>query len=185
MKSNLPSFLKNIKFYSIQYNKFGERIGKTSKYYIDKNSRYFMKKPINILSVLQREIYILKYLNQKKYKWCPKLLYHNHKLFITEHVGSPITARNIPRNYHKQMKNILNDLKKCRIKHNDIKLNEILVKKGRLHLVDFGWATQYNDPSCGQKNITPIINPGIIYKDRNILRLLDKLYRKKFYNSNN
>ena len=118
MKSNLPSFLKNIRFYSIRYNVFGERLGKTSKYYIDKNSRYFMKKPVNILSVLQREIYILKLLNQKKYKWCPKLLYHNHKIFITAHVGSQITAHNIPQNYHKQMKNILKDLKKCYIKHN-------------------------------------------------------------------
>ena len=139
-----------------------------------------MKKPINILSVLQREIYILKLLNQKKYRWCPKLLYHNHKIFITTHVGSQITARNIPHNYHKQMKNILKDLKNCHIKHNDIKLNEILVKNDRLHLVDFGWATHYNDPSCGQKNIAPKINPGIIYKDGRILHLLNKLYRKKF-----
>jgi hypothetical protein len=93
--------------------------GLTSKVYIDKNKKYFLKKPIYTLDfdILKREIHVLTILNKNNIKWCPKLLYHNNELFITDYCGERVNENNIPSDYLNQANKILSDLKKLNIKH--------------------------------------------------------------------
>lgn len=101
----------------------------------------------------QREKYWLKYLNEKKYSWCPKLLNFNdakQELYL-EYIGPSLTAKNIPDDWKEQLNNILADLKKEGICHNDIKAKELLVRDDKLHLVDYGWVSLGTDWSCNGK----------------------------------
>ncbi len=103
-------------------------------------------------SVYEREVYWLQYLNDKNYSWCPKLVSTDSKTKTVrmEHVGTRITKTNTPNDWRDQLQQILTDLSKEGIKHNDIKSTEILVKAGKLYLIDFGWASKGGDWSCGQ-----------------------------------
>ena len=51
--------------------------------------------------------------------------------------GENVNYRNIPSDYRDQMDNILLDLESINMKHNDIDLEELLIKNGLLYLCDF------------------------------------------------
>lgn len=79
----------------------------------------------------------------------PQLLYANDaaRVLVTEYVGEPIQAATLPSNWQAQRDRILATLQDHNCRHNDIKPKEILVQNGRLRLVDFGWASEMNQPN--------------------------------------
>ncbi len=122
-------------------------------------------------SIYTRELYWLQYMNKKEYSWCPKLLGSDaptHTIYM-EYVGTPISKANAPTDWVKQLQEILADLKKENIRHNDIKRTELLVKDGKLYLIDYGWASRGNDWSCGQ-GFNALTKPCHIYHDNTALR---------------
>ncbi len=127
--------------------------GQTSKITIDMQKGIVIKYIIayHSYNVFEREVYWLKYLNEKGYDWCPKLLSSDpeKKTIHMSYVGNPITKSNAPQDWVAQLEKILNDLEKEDIKHNDIKKGEVLVYNGKLYLVDYGWSSKGNDWSCG------------------------------------
>jgi len=182
------SHLNEVEFNEINF------IGGTSRYYVDKNLNFFVKKPILFLDhdILKREVYIYKLLNSLNILWCPKLIYYNNELIVTEYKGEVINEINIPSDYKNQISIILKDLKSLDIKHNDILkgnlvnkeiYSEILVNNGKLYLIDYGWATIKDDFSLGQNYISNKLKPAGIVNDQNIISYLDDLYKKKCNNT--
>jgi len=64
-----------------------------------------------------------------------------NKTIVMEYVGEPISNENIPADWSGQADYILANLTKYNCSHNDIKPTEILVKRNKIYLIDFGWAT--------------------------------------------
>lgn len=101
-------------------------------------------------SVYEREKYIATLL--KDYKWFPSLLYFDdkNKILVFKNVGNPIDKNNLPDDFFLQFDNILTDLKKLNIQHNDIKMEEILIDNEKnIYLSDFGWASINGNLNCG------------------------------------
>ena len=113
------------------------------------------KKVVNFTQydTFQREIYWFTHFNHRGYKWSPKLISVNpkQKILQTEFAGERIRRENAPINWENQLKEILGDLSKENIFHNDIKSEDLLVKKGKLSLIDYGWMSIGKDWSCGGK----------------------------------
>ncbi len=126
----------------------------TSKVYKDINNTIVIKKIVKYqdYNVFEREVHILKLLNSKNIN-IPKLLYYDIKnqIIIMSYCGIPINKQVFEsnNNYKKQLSNIIKELKKLNIKHNDIKHNsEILLLNNTVYLCDFGWATINNNLHC-------------------------------------
>lgn len=173
-------------FNNINFNEITPKHGTTSRYLIDDNKKYFMKIPKDYkeYNILEREIYILSLLNKRKFEWCPLLLYSSGNKMITNYCGETVDADNLPDNYEIQVLKILDDLKKLNIKHNDIwfmgKTPELLVKNGKIYLIDFGWVSINDDFSCGI-NISNKKKPYVIANDYDVLEYLKKLKKNKKY----
>jgi tRNA A-37 threonylcarbamoyl transferase component Bud32 len=119
----------------------------------------------------EREIGVLKLLNEHKFDWCPTLIktYDDEKTFIMNYCGNSMMKTNRPTDYKKQVEQILNDMKSIDLKHNDIKNTEVLVCNSKIFIVDFGWASIKDDFSCGLGNISTKKKPCGIYEDNRIL----------------
>jgi predicted Ser/Thr protein kinase len=138
----LPINNENIVFKKI------EKKGFTSFYFVDDEKKYFLKIPYRCLThdILKRELFILEKL--KKYNRFPKVVYSDTFSIVLEYIGEVIKKQTIPIDILFQINEINNILKKEKIKHTDIKLDEMLIKDNHLFLVDFGWATYNNLLSC-------------------------------------
>ena len=80
-----------------------------------------------------------------KYNIVPKLLKVDKKNAIyLENVGERISKKNIPKNWKFQLNKILKIFYKEGIQHRDLKLDEVLVKKSQIKIVDFGAAKILN-----------------------------------------
>ena len=66
------------------------------------------------------------------------------RIITTEYSGENINKYNLPKNWEDQRDHIIETLRNNNCRHNDIKPNEILVYNGKLKLVDFGWASNYD-----------------------------------------
>ena len=152
----------------------------TSEIYMDKDKKRVKKKLIKHkeYDLIKREAYVLGLLNSKNFNWAPKLLHHDDDIIITEYCGEPVNINNVPSDHEAQIKKILRDLHGEKIKHNDIKPSEILVKDGKIHLCDFGWASINDDFSCGQK-ISGKSKIHGIFNDETAIKILKNLYDKK------
>jgi len=64
---------------------------------------------------------------------------------ILTYVGKPINASNIPDDWEEQAKDIISGLIKYNCSHNDIYNEEILVKDGKIYLIDFHHATMLRE----------------------------------------
>jgi hypothetical protein len=72
----------------------------------------------------------------------PDLRGHSPNLIRMSYVGEPVRQYNLPQNWPEQAKRVLHLLHDHSCCHNDIKCDNLTVLDGRLHLVDFGWATK-------------------------------------------
>ena len=98
--------------------------------------------------VYEREKFLGTLLN--KFDWYPKLLFSDDskKLLIFNYAGEPLTKENAPKDVIQQFNNIISDLEKLNIQHNDITEGELLVLNDKLYLCDFGWGTIANELAC-------------------------------------
>jgi hypothetical protein len=70
-----------------------------------------------------------------------------------EDCGDMLTITNLPDNWKEQLLEIVKDLRDFNIEHRDIQPNNLMVKKGIIRLIDFGWARFKSDvpdnpPNC-------------------------------------
>jgi len=77
----------------------------------------------------------------KDFDRTPSVVKKEDHEFVMEYVGEPVTSENLPDDWKEQVEYILEKLEEHGCSHNDIKREEILVKDGKLHLVDFQHAT--------------------------------------------
>lgn len=83
----------------------------------------------------------------------PDVYEYEDKKIIMEDCGEPILT-NLPPDWREQLIQILRDLQTCEVTHRDIKLDNLMVKDGVIHLIDFGWAKFIHEtdelevPSC-------------------------------------
>lgn len=126
--------------------------------------------------VYPREKYWLKFFNQLGYNWVPQLLSYDDKnrTLTMTYVGERINKNNKPVDWESQLEDILNCLERMNIKHNDIKPDEILVKDGQVHLIDFGWMNINDDWSCNQ-GFDSRVKPSHYFQDHNALERLHKV----------
>ena len=99
----------------------------------------------NNIKIFNNEIYWLKKL--RKFDFVPKIInidYINSSILISNE-GQIISNKNKPKNWKKQLKRILNVLKKNNCFHSDIKQENLLVKKNKLILIDFAQSTKISD----------------------------------------
>jgi hypothetical protein len=61
-------------------------------------------------------------------------------------MGARLTADNLPRSWKAQADAILRDLDLSGCFHNDINPGNLLLFRGRIELIDFGWATTRHQP---------------------------------------
>lgn len=71
----------------------------------------------------------------------PELRGHSPNLIRMSYVGEPVRQYNLPGDWPEQAERMLRTLRGHSCCHNDIKCDNLTVLDGRLHLVDFGWAT--------------------------------------------
>lgn len=135
------------------------------------------KKVINFLEhdTFGREIFWLKYLNGKGYKWCPKLLKINtgDRSFDLTYAGDRICRANAPIDWRGQLQAILSDLAAESLEHNDIKSSDLLVNGNRLFLIDYGWTARGGDWSCGGR-FNRQEKPHHHFKDSGAIQRIEK-----------
>ena len=91
---------------------------------------------------LQREACSLQQIQQ--FHWSPRLICQRHDYLLTSYMGEPLCKHNLPKNYVYQIQQIGRDIKSINMRHNDMSkpyTNDFVVSKGRIALVDWGWAT--------------------------------------------
>ena len=77
-----------------------------------------------------------------------------HRIITTEYSGERINKYNLPCDWEKQRDFIMFTLKNYNCRHNDIKPEEILVYNGKIKLIDFGWAHEFNEKNPYKRRIT-------------------------------
>ena len=101
-------------------------------------------------NLIEREICVLKRL--QPFPWCPRLLGFTNTTLRLGHAGEPVSPATLPPDYTAQFNQMLADMTSVGVRHNDMfnprpgcpncpAKHEVMVRRGRLMLVDFGWAT--------------------------------------------
>lgn len=72
----------------------------------------------------------------------PALLAADGKRLVLSHAGEPLSRANLPPDAEAQARVLVARMVQKGVLHNDIHYDNLLVANGRLHLIDFGWATQ-------------------------------------------
>ena len=111
--------------------------------YLNANFQPTKDKPIYVKKILNRkyqelidnEISWLTKLN--KLPWAPKIVSYDDSDIIMTYIGEGVTKSNLPKDWRLQVDSILRDMDAIGCSHNDIKINELLVQDGKLHLIDF------------------------------------------------
>ena len=112
--------------------------GSSKVFLINNNIVKKVFKKNNHLAKMKSEISSLKKLSS--FDISPKILKVDFKkrTIHLENVGQNISKSNKPKNWRAQLLKILMILKKQGISHRDLKLEEILVKKKKIRIIDFG-----------------------------------------------
>jgi hypothetical protein len=113
----------------------------------------------------------------------PLLLRASHDELIMTRCGEPISAANIPDDAEQQAEALLKTLKTKKLRHNDIHSVNLMVHNGRLHLIDFGWASFGEEqPAFLPKNIgvaQGVRQPDEPFDDDIMMMRALKLVRRK------
>jgi tRNA A-37 threonylcarbamoyl transferase component Bud32 len=153
--------------------------GATSDVFISTNKELVIKKVKSYLeyNVYEREKYVLTFLNNMKVDWCPKLMDYNDddKILIMTYCGKMITQKTKPTTFSQQFTDIMNDLKSFKMKHNDIKVSELLVLNDKLYLCDFGWCSINDHLSC-EIGLWDGEKPCNNYTDKTVYKRLHYLF---------
>ena len=139
-----------------RYNQYF--IGATS--IVEKNDGKVTKRQTEYddFSLIDNEATILGMFDSENF---PKVIEKNGNSIGIEYCGSNISAANLPNDWKRQIAKIVVELRNNKVSHNDIKLDNLLVKDGIIKLIDFGWASMQGDdishyPSClGIPNRSP------------------------------
>lgn len=70
-----------------------------------------------------------------------------NRIITTEYAGEQLDKDNLPADWEAQRDKILEALAKHNCRHNDIKPTELVIQDGKIRLVDFGWAYDYQTPN--------------------------------------
>tara|TARA_B110000196_G_C20991583_1_gene588471 strand:- start:167 stop:721 length:555 start_codon:yes stop_codon:yes gene_type:complete len=89
-------------------------------------------------NVVQNEIYWLNKLNS--FEHTPNIINYNKNKITLSYAGEPITNLNLPKDWEKQVKIILDKLTSIHCSHNDIKPTDLLILNQKIMLIDFQWA---------------------------------------------
>lgn len=111
----------------------------TEDLYIKKTPNAYTK-----FGILEREIYWLEKL--KKWNRTPNIIRKDSKSLTIEYAGQQLNRQNLPKDYKKQIQDIIAGLKHYNCSHNDIWTSNLLVDKGIIKIIDFQWATKINEP---------------------------------------
>ena len=87
--------------------------------------------------LLQREVAFLERLDGRH---APRLIDAGDDWIEMEHCGVELSSANLPKDWREQAVGIVEALSEARIVHRDIKAGNVLVKEGKLYLIDFGWS---------------------------------------------
>lgn len=98
----------------------------------------------------------------------------NDRFIIINYCGELLNKDNLPENWKEQLLNIIKTLKLCNIYHNDMWINNFLVRDNELVLIDFGWAS-LSKSQYPYLNITE--DDVNMYDD--IFKLLNDTYHSK------
>ena len=108
-------------------------------------------RPRKSVRQLEREVY---WLNRLKGTGIAPDLFdvdRSARAILMSDCGEPISASNAPDDWEKQLKGLMNNLRANECTHNDLSEHEVLVKDGKLRIVDFAFAFQRTSD-----DITPI-----------------------------
>lgn len=98
----------------------------------------------------------LKWLRQfEGFERCPKYISHDedeYRIRMT-HVGEPLTKDNLPDDWFCQCCFLLEELKKFGCHHGDIDDN-VMVKDGKLYLIDFEYAKDFQPEFANKSRLT-------------------------------
>ena len=96
--------------------------------------------------------------------------------------GEPISRSNIPPDWRAQLMSALTALDHHNCQHNDLSEREILVKDGKVSLVDFGAATaKYPNPELPE--YVTRLTKSRVFADRNIVEIIELLFGHGFETS--
>jgi len=109
----------------------------------------FRTKQYDFVKLSANELFWLKKLSQ--FSWSPKLIEEGERHIIMTYVGEPVTITTLPSDWKEQMEVILSDLASVSCFHNDIKNAELLVKDGKLHLIDYHHASSTREEFLEKK----------------------------------
>jgi tRNA A-37 threonylcarbamoyl transferase component Bud32 len=134
------------------------------------------------LNVYEREVYWLKRLSHLDF--VPKLYStdDDSQTIVMENVGTLMTDKTlVPHDFEKQLDEILKQLIANNCQHNDLNVQNFLVKNEKLYLIDFGWSTYVNDliENKNDENFN-IICSSNLKKFPRVLNLKNRKSEKEF-----
>jgi tRNA A-37 threonylcarbamoyl transferase component Bud32 len=75
----------------------------------------------------------------------PQLIEEMENSIIMTHCGEKLTYKNMPHDYKWQVEEIVRILRIANVVHRDIRPDNLMVRDGLIQLIDFGWATTFED----------------------------------------
>jgi len=110
----------------------------------DKHKKY--KKEL-----IEREVYWLKKLSHLDF--IPKLIKYDENTIVMSYCGEPVSNKNKPKDYYIQLNTIKTKIYENYCFYNDWKDGNLLVKDGKLFLIDFGWCSLIREDYTCDKNV--------------------------------
>lgn len=76
----------------------------------------------------------------------PTLIDQDDRRLTMTYAGPLLARDSLPADWREQAEDILDTLHGAGCRHNDIKPGDLVIRHGRIHLLDFGWATPVGQP---------------------------------------
>ena len=139
------------------------------KYESPSNITQVGNKYIKIYKSEKKEVYHIEkesYMILKDTDIVPPIIANDDELtLIIEEVGVPLSQENMPKDYVEQVSNIMNTFSYMGISHNDLWAGNVMVKNGRIRIIDFEHATWK-------------IKVPIFFKNDNLLDMSSVFFKK-------